>query len=187
MNNNPSPRLRTINKVHLKIIYFLLTILLLTLYTKPLIPKFGLRTSIHITFLSWSFLVLCFPLARGKILIKIPYELIFKSKLAIPELVAWPLAIIGNFIMYYRSPASYLKTYVTTLFFNILTNPWPFWIMIIVCAIATFYTAFLRVSTKKHRAKYKTFGVLLVLISITVTILLSFSEFVIVFNAHGNI
>jgi hypothetical protein len=170
-----------------KIKLFVFALLLVFLYAKPLISQFGIAQAFHITFLSWTILVLCFPISRGKVFFAIPFELIFKRKLPIPEIITWSIAIAGNYISYITTPSIYFKTYTTQLLYNILTNPWPFWIVIICSFIATFYSAILRLVPKTYRSKHQKWAILFILVSITITILLSYREFVIVFSSHGSI
>jgi len=160
--------------------------LILIVYIKPLVLEYGWQESFHVTFLAWSFLVLCLPIAKGNILIKKPYEFLFGKKIHFPEIIAWSVAILGNIITYLRSFGAYFKASIPHLLFNIISTPWPNWIIIATCLVATFYSAFLRNSPNKNNPPYKILGLLLTTISIIVTIFLAYDDYVLVLNSHGN-
>ena len=168
------------------VIKLFLVILLLTFYTKPLISEYGLRKSIHVTFLAWSFLVLCLPIAKGNILINKPYEFFFGGKIHFPEIITWSVATIGNLLTYLISFGTYFKASIPHLLLNIISTPWPYWIIILTCFIATFYSAVIRNSPKKKSPKYKILGILLNTTSIIVTIFLAYDDYILVLNSHGN-
>ena len=170
-------------KEKLHITYFILIIIFLGIIARSFITEYGTLIGLQCTFIFWSFFVLCIPLARGTILFGVPTQLIFNRKHIMPELLCWCIALAGNIASYMITPSVYYKTNFTLLLHTILTNPWPYWILIALCAFATFFTVF---SRKSENVKIRRFGELLVLCSFITTTILAYPEFVVVLNVHGN-
>jgi len=170
-------------KEKLHIVYFALIVLFLGIIGKSFVVDYGILTGLQCTFIFWSFFVLCLPLARGTILIGIPFKLLFGHEPVMPELICWSIALTGNIASYMITPSVYYKTHFVLLLHTILTNPWPYWIIIAACGIATFFTVF---SRKSESVKIRRFGELLILCSFITTFILAYPEFVVAINAHGN-
>lgn len=166
-----------------RVIQFFFTAALYILIAKSLIVEYGILQGLHVTFLMWSFFVLCLPVARGTILFGVPFQLFTHKRLFMPEVISWCLALVGNIASLKVVPSIYLKTNITHLLFCILNTPWPYWLIIGTCASATFFTAFSRNFTNR---RLRAFGELLLFCSFTTTFILAYTEFVIVLNAHGH-
>lgn len=117
--------------------FFLLLSVLVT-YFGYLSWKYDLATGGIISLLTWSFFVLCTPIADAGFLIDFPVRLITGLRMFISELCVWVIAITLNLIIVFHSPESYEKTFLTSLFFKILTTPWPYWSIIFLSAAGTF-------------------------------------------------
>lgn len=100
--------------------------------------EYGLADGFFITWLSWSFLVLCTPIADAGILIDFPIRLITGIKMMFTEIFVWLIAIIVNVLAVIFSPEVYTQTQLLSLFKHIIDNPIPFWSIIIVSAIGSF-------------------------------------------------
>ncbi len=129
--------------------------------------KYGYQQGLIITILSWSFFVLCTPVADAGFLIDFPLRLILKIRMIVVESVVWLIAISLNFYFFFFHSEFYLKTKLLDFFYYILSNPVPFWIIIFLSAIGTFVSVQFgdelmdkiqnqdRIIHKKHRKKFR--------------------------------
>ena len=175
---------KSMEKKKLQIIYFVLIILFLGTIAKSFMAEHGTLVGLQCTFIFWSFFVLCLPISRGKVLFGLPLQLFYERPPIMTELICWTLALVGNIASYIATPSVFYKTHFTLLLYNILTNPWPYWIIIVVCGIATFFTVY---SQTSENTKIRRFGDLLIICSFITTFILAHTELIIVLNAHGNV
>lgn len=145
--------------------------------------KFDVATGGGIAALTWSFFVMCTPVADAGFLLDFPVRLITSIRMFTTEIVVWGLAIIINGIFLVFGPGIYESTFVTRLFFEILTNPWPHWGIILLCGIGTFMSiAFgdelMDVASHHERVKHHKHGFLY-------RSLATLSLFILIFAAYG--
>jgi hypothetical protein len=117
---------------------FLLLLAVLISYFFYLSWEYDLATGGIVSALTWSFFVLCTPVADAGFLIDFPVRLITGIRMFIVEVFVWTVAIILNLTTLYFIPESYDKTFLTSLFHKILTTPWPYWSIILLCGVGTF-------------------------------------------------
>ncbi len=117
---------------------FLLLLAVLLGYFGYLSYEYDLATGGIVAALTWSFFVLCTPVADAGFLLDFPIRLITGMRMFITEMLVWGLAIVINVITLSASPESYDTTFLTSLFYKILTTPWPYWSIIILCSAGTF-------------------------------------------------
>lgn len=117
---------------------FLLLLGVFILYAIYLSLKYDAQTSLIVSAITWSFFVLCTPIADAGFLLDFPIRLIFGIRMFYMELIVWLLASFINLIGIFYFPAEYDKTVVTSIFYTILTTPWPYWIIIVLSGIGTF-------------------------------------------------
>lgn len=117
---------------------FLMLLSVLLAYFGYLSYEYGLATGGLVAALTWSFFVLCTPVADAGFLLDFPVRLITGIRMFLCEILVWALAIILNVVAINVSPESYQSTFLTSLFFKILTTPWPFWSIIVLCGLGTF-------------------------------------------------
>jgi hypothetical protein len=117
---------------------FLLLLSVLLGYFGYLSFKFDLATGGIVSLLTWSFFVLCTPVADAGFLLDFPVRLITGLRMFISELFVWMIAIAINIGAIYFMPDAYDKTFLTSLFYKILTTPFPYWSIIFLCAGGTF-------------------------------------------------
>ncbi len=132
-DTSPKPSHR--NQVLIK---FLLLVALLIGYFAYLSIKFGLLTGGVAAALTWSFFVLCTPIADAGFLLDFPLRLLFGIRMFISELVVWTIAISINLATLFWAPGYYQTTYLTNLFHKILTTPYPYWGIVLLSAVGTF-------------------------------------------------
>ena len=120
------------------LIKFLLLLCVLLGYTGYLSWEYGFATGGLVAALTWSFFVLCTPVADAGFLLDFPVRLITGLRMFFCELIVWTIAISLNLSALYFSPQSYENTFLTSLLHKILTTPWPYWSIVILCACGTF-------------------------------------------------
>ena len=72
--------------------------------------KYGLEQGFFVSLLTWSFFVLCTPVADAGFLIDFPLRLITKIKMFYAEIFVWLFAISLNFYAFFLKPKIYNKT-----------------------------------------------------------------------------
>ncbi len=134
--------------------------------------KYDAATGFDVALLTWSFFVLCTPVADGGFILAFPIRLLFKIKMSYTQVVLWFVAIGINAFMLSTNPDAYDLTFLTQLLKHILTVPYPYWSILIISALGTFLSIFfgdemMDVTTHKERKfsqhhgfKYRTILVL---------------------------
>ncbi|MFH1644173.1 MAG: hypothetical protein ABIA74_03295 [bacterium] len=166
-----------------KNLFFLIPISFLVFLFLSFYINHSFSTSILATFITWSFYILCVPAYHGKFILGIPYKMITGKKLLYPERILWPAALIFNLYVIHSFKSAYHTTIITHLFYQILSNPWPHWITIIISSLGTFYRSFLGCE-KFYKNKYVNYFLrtLLVILGILTLLYLSYNELIILFN-----
>lgn len=136
--------------------------------------------------LTWSFFVLCTPVADAGFLIDFPLRLLFGLRMFMVEVYVWLLAITIVALTLFFSPTHFETTLLTRLFYKIITHPYPYWIIIVLCCVGTFASIYFgdemidvighheRVKHHKHGFKYKG----LVLITITLLVIVIYYQLI---------
>ena len=129
--------------------------------------QYGAKEWFLVASLTWSFFVLCTPIADAGFLIDFPLRLLLKVRMIFAEIFIWGIAILINFYAFFFHPEYYEKTQILSLFKHILEKPFPFWIIIILSAIWTFISIWFwdelldrvkhseRESYHKHKHNYR--------------------------------
>jgi hypothetical protein len=138
--------------------------------------RYGLKDGFFVTVLTWSFFVLCTPIADAGFLLDFPFRLITNIKMLFSEIIIWVIAIALNIYTFFLNSEIYSKTKILSLFKHILEKPFPFWIIIIISAIGTFMSIHFgdemmdkvnhkdRSLYKKHKSKYRFVKVIFVIV-----------------------
>lgn len=146
-----------------ELIKFLLLLAVLVSYFLYLSWEYGLATGGLVSALTWSFFVLCTPVADAGFLVDFPVRLITGIRMFVSELFVWAIAIGLNLFAVFFAPEVYDKTVLTSLFYKILTTPWPYWSIIVLCGAGTFLSVrfgdeMLDVFSHKERAFHHKHG-----------------------------
>lgn len=120
------------------IIKFLLLLGVLASYLLYLSVEFGLATGGTAALLSWSFFVLCTPIADAGFLLDFPLRLLFGIRMVISEVVVWAVAILVNLLVFQFTPDVYETTLITKLLLEVIVTPYPYWGVVILSGIGTF-------------------------------------------------
>ncbi len=120
------------------LIRFLGLLSALVIYFGYLSWIYDLATGGIVSALTWSFFVLCTPIADAGFLIDFPVRLITGVRMLFTEIGVWVLAIGLNITALHYAPESYDKSFLTHLLHKIITTPWPYGSIVILCALGTF-------------------------------------------------
>ena len=120
----------------------------------------GIKDGFLISIITWSFFVLCTPIADGGMLIDFPIRLITGIKMIYSEIVVWIIAGSLNFFVIINNPSIYDKTILLSLFKHIIETPFPYGMIIILSLIGTFLSIYIAddlINPKKQKKKYSKF------------------------------
>ncbi len=142
------------------LIRFLLVLLVVIVYFAFAIGKFGLSDGFLVTLLTWSLFVFGTPIADAGFLLDFPVRIITKIKMIYSEIFVWTIATSLNLFALFFNPNVYQKTLLLKLLSHILTNPFPYWLIIILSGFGTFLSVYfgdelLDVTLHSEREKYK--------------------------------
>ena len=119
-------------------IKFVFLLLLLISYFCYLSYEYDFATGGMASLITWSFFVLCTPIADAGFLLDFPIRLLMGIRMIISEIVVWIIAILINVIALFYYPEYYSTTTLTKLMHGILTTPFPYYAVIILSCIGTF-------------------------------------------------
>ncbi|MAZ03505.1 MAG: hypothetical protein CMN56_10230 [Sneathiella sp.] len=119
-------------------IKFFLLLALLGGYFAYLSYEFDLLTGGVSALLTWSFFVLCTPIADAGFLLDFPLRLLFGIRMILSELAVWTIAILVNVFSLSYAASYYDTTLITKLLRQIIITPYPYWGVIVLSGIGTF-------------------------------------------------
>lgn len=166
------------------LIRYLLLVSIITSYAVFISFKFGVGNGFLITMLTWSFFVLCTPVADAGFILDLPVRLITGMKMIYSEMMVWIFAIALNVYASYFSSGIYDKTIMLKLFHYILSGPYPYRGIILLSGAGTFLSIYfgdelmdvsshvLRENYHKHLAKHQV--IIFIFIIILILILYDF-------------
>lgn len=136
---------------------FLALVLILVGYFAYMSWKYDASTGFGVSVLTWSFFVLCTPIADGGFILAFPIRLLFKVKMSYTQVVLWFVAIAINLYAYFYTPDIYDLTFITQLLKHILSEPYPYWSILFISALGTFLSIYfgdemMDVASQKDRA-----------------------------------
>jgi hypothetical protein len=117
---------------------FVLLFIVLLGYFAYLSFRYDVMTGGVASALTWSFFVLCTPIADAGFLLDFPLRLIFGIRMLISELAVWVIAIAINLVSLFYFVDYYQTTRLTKLLHGILTTPYPYWGVILLSGTGTF-------------------------------------------------
>ncbi len=117
---------------------FSLLVLILFGYFGFLTYQYDVLTGGIAALLTWSFFVLCTPVADAGFLLDFPLRLLFGIRMVVSEIAVWGLAILINVFALLWAGHYYETTIVTQLMYQILVTPYPYWAVIVLSGLGTF-------------------------------------------------
>ncbi|MFT6104450.1 MAG: hypothetical protein ACJA1E_000872 [Paracoccaceae bacterium] len=88
--------------------------------------------------LSWSFFVLCTPVADAGFLLDFPLRLLFGIRMVVSEVAVWLVAIGLNCAIMLFAPQYYDTTVLTKLLHTVIVTPFPYWGIVVLSGLGTF-------------------------------------------------
>ena len=167
----------TKRNVFLRFSFILLIVLVYFLF---MISHYGIANGFSVTILTWSFFVLCTPIADAGFLLDFPIRFITGTKMIISEIFVWVISVALASYFFIYSPETFSYTVLLKIFEKILANPFPYWIIIIISMVGTFLSIYFgdelfdtikhihRIKHKKHKNKYRLILLLFFIILIVV-------------------
>lgn len=119
-------------------IKFILLCVMLLGYFLYLTYQYDLLTGGIASLITWSFFVLCTPVADAGFLLDFPLRVLFGIRMIWSEIVVWAIAILVNIISLIYFSEFYETTFFTQTMKVILTTPSPYWLVILLSGIGTF-------------------------------------------------
>jgi hypothetical protein len=99
--------------------------------------RLGAKAGITVTYMTWCFLVLATPMADGGGWLNIPVRLLTGIPMVTIELVVIAVTLVSCALAVRYSPNVFQHTAVLRAFHVMLTTPFPYWGIIVVCLIGT--------------------------------------------------
>jgi len=152
------------HSTHRETLYkFLILVAILLAYFVYMSKQYGASEGLLLSVLSWSFFVLCTPIADGGFIVAFPVRLLFKVKMVTTQIITWLLALLFNIWAFNVTADIYEKSAVTQVLYKILQTPYPYWGILIVSALGTFLSIYfgdemLDVTTHSEREKHHKHG-----------------------------
>jgi hypothetical protein len=100
--------------------------------------EFGVATGGITALLTWSFFVLCTPIADAGFLLDLPLRLLFGIRMVVSEIAVWVFALCLNAATLLFAPSYYTTTILTELLYKIFMTPFPYWGVILLSGLGTF-------------------------------------------------
>lgn len=144
--------------------------------------QYDASTGSGLALLTWSFFVLCTPIADGGFILAFPIRLLFGVRMFITQIIVWFVAVGLNVIFLSTSPETYQLTLLTKLLERILTEPYPYWSILILSVLGTLLSIYFgdeMIDVTKHneREKHHKLGLkyrVIVILGFSVTTVLAY-------------
>ena len=121
--------------------------------------KLGAGGGFLVTILTWSFFVFCTPVADAGFILAFPIRLLVGVRMVYTQIVSYIIALIIVILTLIYQSAIYNTNLILKLFYTILLNPNPYWLIMILSLIGTLFSIYfgdelIDVSRYKERQKY---------------------------------
>ncbi len=139
---------------------FLIVLAIFVAYLIFVCWKYGVKGGTEVGLLTWVFFVFCTPIADAGFLVGFPARLLTGIRMIYSEVIVTIVAALITIYSLIFTPSIYEKTALLRVFKRILIQPVPFWLIIILSTIGTFFSIYFAdelVDVAKHseRVKYK--------------------------------
>ncbi|MFT7460468.1 MAG: hypothetical protein ACI909_003156 [Planctomycetota bacterium] len=162
---------------------FVLLLSVLLGYFAYLSYEFGLVTGGLVAAITWSFFVMCTPVADAGFLLDFPIRLLFGIRMLTSEIIVWGVAIGINLYALLFEAEKYELTFLAGLLKKIILTPNPYWSIIVLSGLGTFLSVYfgdemLDVIKHRDRVKYHQHAFKLkVIVIITLFLLIFFAYY----------
>jgi hypothetical protein len=163
-------------------IRFLCFLSLFILIGLNLVLQYGVGRGMHLTFLTWSFYMLCIPIPNSAVATSFILNFFTSKSERYAKLIPWLIAVLLNIFTYFVMPYTYVMSATTFLLYRIISNPWPYWIIIVTSALSGVYGTYFM--SKRWVARHFFAKSVLFALGIATFFYLSYVEIVILFCAR---
>ncbi len=141
------------------LIKFIGLVVIVMCYFTYMSVKLGTEGGILVTCLTWSFFVFCTPIADAGFLLAFPVRVLTGIRMIYTQIFSFFLALGLNLYIFFHTPETYNTTVILKLFYQILSQPFPFWGIMILSLVGTLLSIYfgdelVDVSSHKQREKY---------------------------------
>ena len=119
---------------------FAIIISIFLIYFTISLEKYGLKDGALTGILTWSFFVFCTPIADAGILVDFPARLLTGIRMLYSEIIVWIIAASVNTYAIIVHPEIYQNNILLRIFQQIVQQPFPYGIIIILSATGTFFS-----------------------------------------------
>jgi len=145
-------------KKHVLIRYFLLLVFIIV-YIYYTINKFGFSDGIFVSILTWSFFIFCTPISDAGFILAFPIRILIGVRMIYTQIASFLLALFFTLGAIIYNPAIFQDTLILKLYHQILYNPYPNWVIILLSLLGTFFSIYfgdelIDVSTHRERKLY---------------------------------
>ena len=121
---------------------FLLVFLVVIAYFVFVSLKYGVGHGLGVTALTWSFFVFCTPIADAGFLLDFPIRLLLNIRMFFTEMLVWIISFGVLVYSFLFNQEIFHTTFILKLYYQIVTHPFPFWIIILVSMGGTFLSVY---------------------------------------------
>jgi hypothetical protein len=140
----------------------------------------------YIGALIWSFFVLCFPFGITSSLFNIPFWFALGKSFPFAEVLSWIIALSLNYYTYFYHPTFYFRFATTHMLHQIISHPWPCWLIIASCGLAMIFRTVGRYTVRPRSfLLFHFINLVLIMISFTLLSRLAYHELVIILNIQA--
>jgi hypothetical protein len=123
--------------------HFMVAGLILSTHLFLTMQKHGLGQGLEVTALTWAFLVFLTPMPLAGVLIELPLKFFTNHSMIRIQMLVWALGLGITFAALAFFPQAFSSTSLLVLFLHVLTNPFPYWGLLGLCAMGTFISVYL--------------------------------------------
>ncbi len=158
---------------------FVYVLIIFIAYTLFVILKYGSKDGLLVSLLTWSFFVFCTPIADAGFLVAFPLRVLFNIRMTKTQIGVYVVAGLITLYSIVFETTIFGRTILLRLFREILMNPIPNWIILLLSFIGTFLSIYFgdelfevayhrdREKFHKHSEKHK-FIITLTIIILTI-------------------
>jgi hypothetical protein len=164
--------------------HFLVAGILLSTHLFLSMEKPGIGPGLERTALTWAFLVFLTPMPLAGVLIELPLKFLTKHSMMKIQAIVWGtgLAITISALAFF--PQAFSSTSILVLFLHVLSNPFPYWGLLGLCAMGTFISVHLiddvvdEVKDEMHHKHRKRMSLFQVALSVAAMVLILYTFWV---------
>ncbi len=122
---------------------FLIAAALILCYLLLTVDKHGVEQGVLITALTWAFFVFLNPAPTAGLVFELPIRLLTRHRLLVAQYMVWGVGAAIVLPALLLSPDLFHTTTPLAIFYHVLTNPVPYWSLLLLCGLGTFLSVYL--------------------------------------------